>query len=97
MCDAFRTLTFIAQEAAPVLVASALPGPFTGPVQAARVRQTLVTEQALPAVVAPENHISVLTLIMPLRLKYLNDRQQTNIQMHITALTPNLRIRRHSA
>lgn len=43
---------FIAQEAAPVLLTSALPGHNTGPVQAAGVRQTLVTELALPAVVA---------------------------------------------
>lgn len=76
MCDALRTLTFVAQEATPVLFASALPGHNTGPMQAARVRQTLVTELALPAVVAPENHIYMLTLKMPLRLKHLNDRQE---------------------
>lgn len=56
------TLTFIAEQTAPVLLASALPGDDTGPVQAAGVRQTLVTELALPAVVAPENHIKVLKL-----------------------------------
>lgn len=43
---------FIAKEAAPVLLTSALPGHNTGPVQAAWVRQTLVTELALPTVVA---------------------------------------------
>lgn len=61
----FRTLTFIAEEAAPVLLASALPGHVTGPMQAAGVWQTLITELALPAVVAPENHIRVLTLKGP--------------------------------
>lgn len=61
MLDAFRTLTFIAEEAAPVLLTSALPGDDTCPMQAAGERQTLVTELALPAVAATEKHIRVLT------------------------------------
>lgn len=43
---------FIAQEAAPVLLTSALPGHNTGPMQTTRIRKTLVTELPLPAVVA---------------------------------------------
>lgn len=45
--------TFIAQQAAPVPLAAALPGDVAGPVDASRKQLTFVTELALPAVVTP--------------------------------------------
>ena len=52
----FWHLTFVTKQASPVLLTGALPGLVTGTVDAARIRQTLVTEGTLPAVVTPATH-----------------------------------------
>lgn len=49
-------LTFIAQQAPPVLLAAALPRLCAGPVDAARVRDALIAERTLPSVVTPGRH-----------------------------------------
>ena len=49
-------LTFVTEQTSPVLLAGAMPGLVAGPVDAARVRQALVAERALPAVVTPAAH-----------------------------------------
>lgn len=46
-------LTFVTQQASPVTLTATLPGYDTGPVNTAWVGDTLVTELALPAIVAP--------------------------------------------
>lgn len=45
--------TFVAEQAAPVGLAAALPGLHTAAVHAARVRDALVAESPLPAIAAP--------------------------------------------
>lgn len=45
--------TFVAELSAPVGLTEALPGLVTGAMDAARVRDTFVTVEALPAVLAP--------------------------------------------
>lgn len=49
-------LTFVAEQTSPVLLTGALPGLAAGPVNTAGIRQALVTERTLPAVVTPATH-----------------------------------------
>lgn len=56
--------TFIAQEAAPVCLALALPGERAGPVDTSGIKHTFVTELTLPAVVTPaKTGIQISSLI----------------------------------
>lgn len=48
--------TFITEQAAPVPLAVALPGVDAGPVDAARINQTFVTQRAHPAVITTVKH-----------------------------------------
>lgn len=52
-----RFLTLVAEQTSPVLLTDALPRHAAGPMDTARVRQTLVTEDALPAVVTPGTQV----------------------------------------
>lgn len=60
MCSRIRCygvpLTFVAEQTSPVLLTGALPGLAAGPVNTAGIRQALVTEWTLPAVVTPATH-----------------------------------------
>lgn len=48
--------TFVTQQTSPVLLTGALPWLAAGPVNTAGIRQALVTERTLPAVVTPATH-----------------------------------------
>jgi len=48
-----QSLTFITEQASPVLLTVALPGLTAGTVDTAGVWQALITQLALPAVIAP--------------------------------------------
>lgn len=49
----YRVHTFIAEEASPVPLTIALPGIAAGPMNTTRIKHTIVTELALPAIPTP--------------------------------------------